>query len=114
MKTQTADINQGDHPGKPMKKARASQRRHARRAMVLLVLLACALPIPAVPALIPQPRLIAHWTGDNTAVDSSPTGNNGSFGGQYASTSPAGGKSFDLSTAKVTMANNSAYNFKSY
>jgi hypothetical protein len=61
---------------------------------------------------IPTNGLVGYWTGDNTAADSSPTGNNGSFGGSYSPNGPQGGAAFDLSTSKVVIANNAAYDFQ--
>jgi len=61
---------------------------------------------------VPTNGLVGYWPGDSTAVDLSPVGNSGSFGGSY-SPGPTGG-AFNLATGKVTIQNNSAYNFKSY
>jgi hypothetical protein len=62
---------------------------------------------------VPTNGLIGYWSGDGTAADSSPIGNNGTFGGQYAP-GPTGGQAFNLGSSKVVMPNNAAYNFTSY
>ncbi len=61
---------------------------------------------------VPTNGLIGYWPGDGTAADVSPAGNNGSFGGSYAS-GPTGG-AFNLATAKVIIPNNPVYNFQHY
>jgi hypothetical protein len=70
-------------------------------------------PMPALtlPALN---GLVGFWTGNNTAADSSSVSNNGSFGGSYVPNGPGGAAAFDLSTAKVTIPNNPAYQFQGY
>jgi hypothetical protein len=62
---------------------------------------------------VPTNGLIGYWPGNGTAADASSVSNNGSFGGSYSS-GPTGGEAFNLGTAKVTIPNNSAYNFTSY
>jgi hypothetical protein len=62
---------------------------------------------------IPTAGLIGYWTGNGTAADSSPIGNNGSFGGNYVPGAP-GGKAFDLATGKVVVPDNPVYDFHSY
>ena len=61
---------------------------------------------------VPTNGIIGYWPADGTATDASPVGNNGSFGGSYAP-GPTG-MAFNLGSAKVTIPNNPAYNFKSY
>jgi hypothetical protein len=60
-------------------------------------------------AQIPTNGLIGYWTGNNTAADASTIGNNGSFSGSYVPGGPGGDAAFDLSTGKVTVPNNTAY-----
>jgi hypothetical protein len=63
---------------------------------------------------VPTTGLIGYWSGNNAASDASIVHNNGSFGGSYVAGPPVGGKAFNLATGKVSIANNAAYNFKSY
>lgn len=84
------------------------------KVVVVLVIFSLVFSIIATRAgyNVPTNGLIGYWPGNGSAVDASPTGNNGSFGGSYAP-GPTG-LAFNLGTAKVTIPNNSAYNFKSY
>jgi len=61
---------------------------------------------------IPTNGLVGYWTGNNTAADSSPTANNGSFSGSYVPGRPGGDAAFDLSTGKVAIPDNPAYDFQ--
>lgn len=60
-------------------------------------------------ATMPANGLIGFWTGNNTAADSSPTANNGSFPGSYVPGRPGSGAAFNLATGIVTIPNNPAY-----
>lgn len=83
-------------------------------SLVFLVYVAFANPYSVYANLVvPQNGLIGYWTGNNTAVDSSPLANNGSFSGSYVAGAP-GGAAFDLGTAKVVIPNNPAYDFTRY
>ena len=68
----------------------------------------------AIPSNYPENGLIGFWSGNKTAADLSPTGDNGSFGGSYAPGSPTGGDAFNLGTGPVTIPDSPAYNFTSY
>lgn len=59
--------------------------------------------------VMPTNGLIGYWSGNNTAVDSSPTGNNGSFSGSYAPGRLGGDAAFNLATGNVVIPNNAAY-----
>jgi hypothetical protein len=63
--------------------------------------------------VVPTNGLIGYWPGNGIATDVSPTGNNGTFTGNYVP-GPTGKLAFDLGTAKVSIPNNAAYNFTSY
>jgi len=63
---------------------------------------------------VPTDGLIGYWSGNGNAIDLSSVGNSGTFAGSYSAGAPTGGKAFNLATAKVTIANSAAYNFKSY
>ena len=62
--------------------------------------------------VVPNPPngLIGFWSGNGTAADTSPTGNNGSFGGSYVPGCPGGGgAAFNLATSYVYIPNNAVY-----
>jgi hypothetical protein len=90
------------------------QRKLPAAVMVCVLLMAISAASRADAASIPMNGLIGYWTGDNTAADSSPVGNNGSFGGGYVPGGPGGGAAFNLATGKVIIPDNPAYDFQSY
>jgi hypothetical protein len=57
----------------------------------------------------PTNGLIGFWPGNYSAEDFSPTGNNGSFGGNYVPGRSGGDAAFNLATGIVTIPNNSVY-----
>jgi hypothetical protein len=61
---------------------------------------------------VPTNGLVGYWPADGNAHDISAVANSGSFAGSYAP-GPTG-QAFNLATAKVSIPNNAAYNFKSY
>lgn len=80
----------------------------------------CCLPLLAVVAPhraeagVPKKGLIGYWSGDGNALDSSPTGNNGSFAGPYVPGSHCHHVAFDVFTNKVYIPNSSLYDFENY
>jgi hypothetical protein len=68
---------------------------------------------PLASAQMPTDGLIGFWPGNGSAVDASPVGNNGTFGGNYVSGAP-GGKAFDLATDQVTAPDIPDYDFTNY
>lgn len=78
---------------------------------VALVAAAMVLALPARADVIAT-GLIGYWAGDGSAVDQSPTANNGYFSGSYRS--GKWGKAFDLRTGKVHIPDNAAYDLQSY
>jgi hypothetical protein len=94
----------------------ATKTKNMKSFNILLVLILAGLALSTVTSnasyTIPTNGLIGYWPGDGTATDASPVGNSGSFGGAYMP-GPTG-EAFNLATAKVSIPNNPAYNFKSY
>lgn len=80
------------------------------RLAVLSTLLTAGTPAVIYASEIPTGDLVGFWSGNGTAADSSPTGNNGSFSGSYAP--GLNGQAFNLGTAKVVIPYNSAYDFQ--
>ena len=80
-----------------------------RLAILLSFVLLAAAHATAAVVVAPTSGLIGYWSGDSTAADSSPVGNNGSFGGSYVSGRPGGDAAFDLSSANVVIPNNPVY-----
>ncbi len=73
------------------------------RTLLFLLILA----VTAAQADVIPDGLIGYWAADNNANDSSPTANNGTFTGSYAS--GVVGSAFDLSTGVVHIPDISAY-----
>jgi hypothetical protein len=76
----------------------------------------CAAAFLSAPAIaqVPTNGLVGYWRGDHNALDSSPTGNNGSFGGTYTPGLPGSDFAFDLATDRVVVPDNPAYDFQNY
>lgn len=60
---------------------------------------------------VPSAGLVGFWEADGSALDTSSTGNDGTFLGTYAS--GIRGMAFDLASAKVSVPNSPAYAFGS-
>ncbi|MEK6702335.1 MAG: LamG-like jellyroll fold domain-containing protein, partial [Planctomycetota bacterium] len=63
-------------------------------------------------AQVPAEGLIGYWKGDHNALDSSPVGNHGTFGGSYVDGGPFGHASFNLSNTQVRIPHHPAYAFQ--
>jgi hypothetical protein len=86
---------------------------------IMAAAVVCGLALSTVTSkagyIVPTNGLIGYWPGNGSAIDVSPTGNNGSFGGSYAPGPPVGGEAFNLGIAYVSIPNNAVYdNFTSY
>jgi len=85
----------------------------------LATIICCSLPLGAAclhraEAGVPKKDLIGYWMGNGNALDSSMTGNNGSFSGSYAPGTRCHHFAFDLSTGQVTIPDIPAYSFYNY
>jgi hypothetical protein len=87
-----------------------SLRRSAMLALAVVPL--CQTLVNA--SVVPQNGLVGFWSGNDTAADSSPVHNNGSFSGSYVAGRPGGDAAFDLSTGIVYIPYNNAYDFTTY
>ena len=60
------------------------------------------LPIPTImtAGMVPETGLVGRWTGNGTVVDSSTTGNTGSFAGSYVPGVPNGSKACQIPPVK--------------
>ncbi len=84
-----------------------------RRSDLGMIFVAGALALAApAHADVVATGLIGYWAGNGSAVDSSPTGNNGYFTGNYRG--GRWGQAFDLRSGKVHIADNPAYDLQQY